>query len=65
MIIGISRSENTSYITVKDDGKGFEPEQKRNGVGLRNITSRAEVNNGCVSIDSKPGVNSDRTLLTQ
>lgn len=55
VIIGISRSENTLCITVKDDGKGFEPEQKRNGVGLRNITSRAEVNNGCVSIDSKPG----------
>ncbi len=55
VIIGISRSGNNLCITVKDDGKGFEPDLKRNGVGLRNITSRAEVNNGCVSIDSKPG----------
>lgn len=42
-------------VSVKDDGRGFDTSLKRNGVGLRNISSRAEVNNGTVSIISKPG----------
>ncbi|HAO45368.1 MAG TPA: PAS domain S-box protein [Ferruginibacter sp.] len=53
--ISIERQNNLLTVSVKDDGKGFEAELKRNGVGLRNIGSRAEVNNGVVNIYSKPG----------
>jgi two-component system, NarL family, sensor histidine kinase UhpB len=42
-------------LMIKDDGKGFDPSQKRNGVGLRNIISRAELYDGQVSIHSSPG----------
>jgi two-component system, NarL family, sensor histidine kinase UhpB len=42
-------------LVIKDDGKGFDPSQKRNGVGLRNIISRAELYDGHVSIHSFPG----------
>ena len=42
-------------LLIKDDGKGFEPSKKRTGVGLRNITSRAELFGGTVSIQSEPG----------
>jgi PAS domain S-box-containing protein len=42
-------------LSVRDNGKGFDPRQKRNGVGLRNITSRAELYYGHVIINSKPG----------
>lgn len=42
-------------LLIKDDGKGFNPAQKRNGVGLRNIISRSEVFGGVVSIQSEPG----------
>jgi signal transduction histidine kinase len=42
-------------LLVKDDGKGFDPSLKRNGVGLRNIINRAELFGGSVSIHSKPG----------
>ncbi len=62
VIVSISKSNSTLSISVKDDGQGFEPEQKRNGVGLRNITSRAEVNNGSVVIDSKPGSGCELTV---
>lgn len=55
IVISLSKSENALCVIVKDNGKGFEPELKRNGVGIRNITSRAEVNNGTVFINSKPG----------
>jgi signal transduction histidine kinase len=42
-------------LLIKDDGKGFDPAQRRNGVGLRNICSRAELFGGTVTIQSKPG----------
>lgn len=42
-------------LSIKDDGKGFNPTKKRTGVGLRNITSRAELFGGNVSIQSEPG----------
>jgi two-component system sensor histidine kinase UhpB len=42
-------------LTIKDDGKGFDPTAQRNGVGLRNIISRAELFNATVNIQSAPG----------
>lgn len=46
---------NTVELLIKDNGKGFNPALRRNGVGLRNITSRAELFGGTVTIQSKPG----------
>jgi two-component system sensor histidine kinase UhpB len=42
-------------LIIRDNGKGFDPGKKRNGVGLRNIISRAELYYGHVSIQSRPG----------
>lgn len=42
-------------LVIKDNGKGFNPSQKRNGVGLRNIISRSEIFGGTVVIQSEPG----------
>lgn len=55
VLVTIDKSHNILQVSIKDDGCGFDTAQKRNGVGLRNIASRAEVNNGMVIIDSKPG----------
>jgi len=55
VLISLSKDGDALQVIVKDNGVGFEPDLKRNGVGLRNITSRAEVNNGIVFINSKPG----------
>jgi PAS domain S-box-containing protein len=54
-VIKIAEFDEIIEISLRDDGLGFNTSLKRNGVGLRNITSRAEVNNGIVSIISKPG----------
>jgi signal transduction histidine kinase len=43
------------FLLVKDDGRGFDPRLRRNGVGISNIISRAELYNGRVEIDSAPG----------
>jgi PAS domain S-box-containing protein len=55
VIISITETDREMEMRVKDDGLGFNTGLKRNGVGLRNISSRAEVNNGKVSIISTPG----------
>lgn len=53
--IKVIESDDHIKVSVTDDGLGFNSSLKRNGVGLRNISSRAEVNNGTVSLISKPG----------
>jgi len=53
--IKISEADDIIDVSLTDDGLGFNTSLKRNGVGLRNITSRAEVNNGKVSLVSRPG----------
>lgn len=51
--------DNTSssqvQISVRDDGKGFDPAKVRTGIGLRNIQSRLQVYNGNLTIHSLPG----------
>jgi PAS domain S-box-containing protein len=42
-------------LLIADDGKGFDINCKRQGVGITNIISRAELFNGKVEIDSAPG----------
>jgi signal transduction histidine kinase len=53
-LVNNGTNENLELV-IKDDGKGFDPALKRNGVGLRNITSRAELFGGTVTVQSKPG----------
>jgi hypothetical protein len=40
---------------VEDNGKGFDPESKRRGIGLSNIQSRTEMLHGQMNIVSATG----------
>lgn len=42
-------------LTIFDNGKGFDPQVRRRGIGLNNIINRADVFNGNVDIESAPG----------
>jgi two-component system sensor histidine kinase UhpB len=42
-------------IVITDNGIGFDPRKRGKGIGLMNITSRAEVHNGTVDVLSAPG----------
>ena len=55
IIIVLKKNADHIQLSIQDDGIGFDTLTKRTGVGLRNIMSRAEVNNGTVNIESKPG----------
>ena len=50
-------SQKSVWLEIIDDGIGFDKNNIKNkkGVGLSNITSRAELFNGTVRIDSSPG----------
>lgn len=53
--IKLAVSKKMLNITVKDNGIGFDAKRKSTGIGLSNITSRAELHNGKVDVVSSPG----------
>jgi signal transduction histidine kinase len=53
--VSLSQAEGHTILKILDDGKGFNPLDKRNGIGINNIISRAEVFNGKVDIESASG----------
>jgi len=55
VVIDLNMLEEQISLQVRDDGKGFDPRSRRNGVGISNIISRAELYNGRVEIESAPG----------
>ena len=63
VIISLEKNDGSIRLSIKDDGVGFNIVTKRTGVGIRNITSRAEVNNGIVNIHSSPGRGCELVVL--
>jgi two-component system, NarL family, sensor histidine kinase DevS len=50
----ISEDERQVTVTVRDDGRGFDPDQPGGGFGLVGMRERAELVNGRLAIDSSP-----------
>ena len=42
-------------LVVTDDGKGFDINKKREGIGITNMLNRVESFNGKIDIESSPG----------
>ncbi|HEX7845952.1 MAG TPA: PAS domain-containing protein [Chitinophagaceae bacterium] len=55
VVIEMCQQRSLILLSIKDDGVGFDITAKRNGVGLQNISSRAELLDGEVLINSSPG----------
>lgn len=53
--VTLRQSQEKLTLIVVDDGKGFDTTQKAEGIGLRNMRSRAESLMGIFCIDSQPG----------
>ncbi len=58
-IVSIKDSEGKINIIIKDNGKGFDVNNKREGIGISNITNRINSFNGELSIESTPGKGSE------
>jgi len=46
-------------LTVRDDGKGFDPGRREAGRGLGNMRARAESLGGALEVESRPGAGTD------
>jgi signal transduction histidine kinase/Tfp pilus assembly protein PilF len=53
--IQVIGGEDHITIMVEDDGKGFNPENNKEGRGLKNIVTRSLWLKGSINIDSTPG----------
>jgi PAS domain S-box-containing protein len=53
--ISIEADRDSMMIVMIDDGKGFDVNKKRNGIGLSNMINRIESFNGKIDIKSSPG----------
>lgn len=53
-LVVVSTSKSIS-LQIQDNGRGFDMQQKRKGVGLTNIISRVESLDGTLDLSTKPG----------
>ncbi len=51
----LKSEEDSIHISVRDNGKGFSLNDKKEGIGLSNITNRVDTFNGEIDIESEPG----------
>jgi len=55
VVISLKTDEENFFLSVVDDGAGFDCMQKRNDIGLKNISNRLEFYSGKINIISVPG----------
>jgi signal transduction histidine kinase len=53
--VSIEAMQSEIRIIIADNGKGFDPNQKRKGIGITNMFNRIDVYEGTCIIDSAPG----------
>ncbi len=52
VVLNFNETKNVIFLTISDDGKGFDLADKRSGIGLKNMKERIEEINGVFSIES-------------
>jgi signal transduction histidine kinase len=55
LTISLLKEQNALTLAIKDDGKGFDPQQQKMGNGILNMKKRAEQLKGIFSIISEVG----------
>lgn len=53
--VSVKAKNKTIYLTVTDDGKGFDMKKRRMGIGISNMMNRVESFNGTMKMTSSPG----------
>ncbi|RLD60085.1 MAG: hypothetical protein DRJ05_05300 [Bacteroidetes bacterium] len=65
-IVQLMCNDERLYLTVEDNGTGFDPEKiKMNSAGMSNIRSRVDFLNGSLEIDSSPGKGTTVNIIFQ
>lgn len=55
VLIVLDRNDQHLLLTIADNGIGFDLNMPRKGIGMHNISSRTDVYNGILEINSSPG----------
>jgi signal transduction histidine kinase len=55
VIIHLGFADNHLQLLIRDDGKGFIPELRKQGMGFQNMKSRVAMMDGSLTINSSPG----------
>jgi PAS domain S-box-containing protein len=63
VLITLSQEPGLLKLVIEDNGKGFEANIQRRGIGFANILNRAEVYHGKATIESTPGNGCRLTVL--
>jgi two-component system NarL family sensor kinase len=65
VVVNLVRSETEIILTIEDNGKGFDAVklQRSNGLGWKNISSRAHLIKATLDIDTKPEANGTTLVL--
>lgn len=53
--VSLRQQQGQIQLKIADNGKGFDPLQKRDGIGINNIITRSETFQGLVHFDTAPG----------
>jgi signal transduction histidine kinase len=62
-VLEVTESQDRFQLTITDNGQGIDPQQaKEGGLGLRNISQRARIHGGDVSIEPLTGGGTRLTL---
>jgi signal transduction histidine kinase len=55
IVVEIQEDATSVHLSVRDDGRGFDPEAKSEGFGLLGMRERAQLLDGDLAVDSTPG----------
>jgi PAS domain S-box-containing protein len=61
--ISLAETDGMLYLTIKDNGIGFDPRQTRRGIGVSNIYERTRFYNGTATITTAPGEGCALTVM--
>ncbi|MGZ5253297.1 MAG: PAS domain S-box protein [Flavitalea sp.] len=53
--VRLQQSEGQLFLTISDNGSGFDPAVRKNGMGLNNIRSRVNAYGGKLQLQTTPG----------
>jgi len=59
ILVEIVAGSDKLFLTVQDDGCGFDYSEESKGMGLSNIRTRVTAYNGILNVDSKSGVGTE------
>jgi len=55
-LIDVHEEDHTVRVTIRDNGRGFDPAARTDGFGLLGMRERAELLNGTLEVNSAPGL---------